>query len=228
MTPRFLRWSTVHPLVITLLQWSSREAGICAAPQQIAVGVTVGFSSQQPGDSDRPYLGPGFGGTSVGGVLFIDADVVSRVGLGGEVSLGADIKARQQQRASGGRSELRSRHHDTIFAGVVKFKALTMERADVAAVLGAGLGWRHTIRVGTFRSDLPPFSTMPVEQVLSNAVFTTTFGFDGAISVSPRAALVWTGRFHVLHDDDREPSGVVRRGVASAIFRFGGGARYRF
>jgi len=218
---------TVRLLLIALLLWSS-EAGVCAAQQEIAVGATAGLFSQQKGDSGQPYLGPGFGGSNVGGVLFIDADVVGRLSVGGEVSLGADIKGRQQQRASGGSNDFRSRHHDTIFSGVVKFKALDAGRAQVAAVLGAGLGWRHTIRSGTFRSDLPPVSTTPVEQTLSNAVFTTTLGFDGAIAVSPRAALVWTGRFQVLNDDDRGPSGEVRRGVASTIFRFGGGARIRF
>jgi hypothetical protein len=97
----------------------------------------------------------------------------------------------------------------------------------VAAAFGVGAGWRHTNRHGTFRSDLPPFSTAAVEQTLSNAVLATTIGFDGAVVVSPRTALLWTGRFHVLNDDDREPSGVVRRGVGSTIFRFGGGARLR-
>lgn len=98
----------------------------------------------------------------------------------------------------------------------------------VAAVLGAGVGWRHTKRSGAFHSDRPPSGTTPVEQTLSNVVFATTVGFDGAISVGPHAALVWTGRFHMLKDDDCDESGVVRRGVASTIFRFGGGARFRF
>ena len=72
----------------------------------------------------------------------------------------------------------------------------------VAAVAGVGLGWRQTIREGSFRSNLPPFSTTPVEQTLSDAVFTTTFGFDVVLTVSPRTALVWTGRFHLLNDDE--------------------------
>ena len=58
-------------------------------------------------------------------------------------------------------------------------------------------------------------------------MFTTTICFEGAIAVSPHAALLWTGRFHRLSDDDREPSGVIRRGVASTFFWFGGGAQLR-
>jgi hypothetical protein len=67
-----------------------------------------------------------------------------------------------------------------------------------------------------------------VEQSLSDAVFTTTFGFDAVLAVSPRTALVWTGRFHLLNDDDRDSSGVVRRGVSSSVARFAGGGQFRF
>jgi hypothetical protein len=67
-----------------------------------------------------------------------------------------------------------------------------------------------------------------VEQSLSDAVFTTTFGFDAVLAVSPRTALVWTGRFHLLNDDDRDPCGVVRRGVSSSVARFAGGGQFRF
>jgi hypothetical protein len=166
--------STVRVLFLTLVVWKSGEAVICAAEQPIAVAATFGLSSQTKGDSDRPYLGPAFGGTSVGGVLFVDIDVTARVGVGGEVSLGSDVKGGQQQRAPGGTNILRSRHHDTIFSGAVKLTTLNAGPARVAAVAGVGLGWRHTIREGSYRPDLPPFSTIPVEQNLSNAVFTTT------------------------------------------------------
>jgi len=53
-------------------------------------------------------------------------------------------------------------------------------------------------------------------------------GFDASITFGPRAALVWTGRMHVLKDDDRDERGDVRRGVASNMFRLGGGARLAF
>jgi hypothetical protein len=215
-------------LLTTLLLWGSGDPGMCAAQERIALGVTAGLSSQPQGDGDQPYLGPGFGGTSVAGLLFVDADVAGRVSVGGEASLGSNINGHQQQRASGGTNDLSSGHRDTIFSSVVKLNALDRGRAQAAAILGAGVAWRHTIRSGTFHSDRPPFATTPVEQTLSNAVFATTVGFDGAIAVGAHAALVWTGRFHVLKDDDRDESGVVRRGVASTIFRFGGGARFRF
>ena len=123
----------------TLLLWGSGDPGICSAQERTALGVTAGLSSQSQGDSDQPYLGPGFGGTSVAGLLLVDADVAGRVSVGGEASLGSNINGHQQQRTSGG-----------------------------------------------------------------------------------------TNRFHLLKDDDRDESGVVRRGVASTIFRFGGGARFRF
>jgi hypothetical protein len=220
--------SGVRVLFLTLVVWASGEAIVRAAEPPIAVAATLGLSSQAKGDSDLPYLGPGFGGTSLGGLVFVDVDVSARLSVGGEVSLGSELKGNQQQRASGGTNILRSRHHDTIFSGAVKVTAMNAGPAHVAAVAGVGLGLRHTIREGSFRSDLPPFSTTPVEQTLSDAVFTTTFGFDGVLAFSPRTALVWTGRFYLLDDDDREPSGVVRRGVSSRVFRFGGGGRFRF
>jgi hypothetical protein len=208
--------------------WKSGEAMIRAAEPAVAVAATLGLSTQTKGDSDLPYLGPPFGGTSLGGLVFVDVDVNSRLSVGGEISLGSELKGNQQQRASGGTNILRSRHHDSIFSGTVKVTTTNAGPVHVAAVAGVGLGWRHTIREGSFRSDLPPFSTTPVEQTLSDAVFTTTFGFDGVLAFSPRTALVWTGRFHLFSDDDRDPSGVVRRGVSSRVFRFGGGGRFRF
>jgi hypothetical protein len=220
--------SRVRVLLLTLVVWKSSEAIVCAAEPPIAVAATLGLSSQAKGDSDLPYLGPPFGGTSVGGMLFVDVDVSARLTVGGEVSLGSELKGSQQQRASGGTNLLRSRHHDTILSGTLKVTTINAGPARVAAVAGVGLGWRHTIREGSFRSDRPPFSTTPVEQTLSDAVFTTTFGFDGVLAVSPRTALVWTGRFHLLNDDDREPSGVVLRGVSSRVFRFGGGGQFKF
>jgi hypothetical protein len=220
--------SSVRVLLLTLVVWKGGEAIVCAAEPPIAVAATVGLSSQTKGDSDLPYLGPPFGGTSLSGVFFVDVDVSARLSVGGEVSLGSEVKGDQQQRVSGGTNLFSSRHHDTIFSGVAKFTMLNAGPAQVTAVLGAGLGWRHTIRDGSFRSDRPPFGTTPAEQTLSNAVFATTLGFDGIIAVSPRSALVWTGRFHLLNDDDRESSGVVRRGVSSRVFRFGGGGRFRF
>jgi len=222
-----LLWSAIRVLLLTLVVWKS-EAIIRAAEPPIAVAATLGLSSQTKGDSDLPYLGPPFGGTTVAGMLFLDVDVNARLSVGGEVSLGSEFKGGQQQRVSAGTNSLRSRHHDSIFSGVLKVTTTNAGPVRVAAVAGVGLGWRRTVREGSFRSDLPPFTTTPVEQTLSDAVFTTTFGFDAVLAVSPRTALVWTGRFHLLNDDDRDPSGVVRRGVSSRVFRFGGGGQFSF
>ena len=220
--------SIVRVLLLTFLLCESHETVICGAEPPISLGATLGLSSQPKGDSDLPYLGPGFGGSTVGGMLFVDAHARDRISVGGEVSLGSEVKGDQQQRASGGTNILKSRHHDTIFSGVVKFTTPNAGPARVSAVVGAGLAWRHTVRSGSFRPDVPPFNTTPAEQTLSNAVFTTTLGVDGEIAVSRRSALVWTGRFHMLNDADRDPSGVVRRGVSSTVFRFGGGGRLTF
>jgi hypothetical protein len=220
--------ASVRVLFLALVVWQSSEGIICAAEPPIAVGATLGLSLQPEGASDQPYLGPGFGGISLGGVMFIDVDLNARVSVGGEVSLGSEVRGDQQQRVAGGSNSFSSRHHDTIFSGTVKATTTNAWPVHVAVVAGAGLGWRHTIREGSFRPNLPPFSTTPVKQTLSDAVFTATFGFDAVLAVSSRTALVWTGRVHLLADDDREPYGVVRRGVSFSVFRLGGGARFRF
>src|SRR3989441_7665800 len=45
-----------------------------AAERPVTLGATVGASTQGAGKSDLPYLGPPFGGTTVGSIDFIDAE----------------------------------------------------------------------------------------------------------------------------------------------------------
>lgn len=215
-----LRQTQLSWLALVVSFWYAFSAGP-AAEQHVDFGGVIGPSFQAQGDS-------GFDGSAIAGIVFIDRDISNRRSLGAETSLSADIRGRQLQRAPGGTNDLNSRHHDTVFSGLFKLKVVSLDRAHVAAVGGAGLAWRHTIRAGTFRSDQPPFTTTPVEQILSNVVFAATLGFDGAVAVGPRTDLVFIGRIHFLVDDDRNPTGGVRRGVASRIGRFGGGARFLF
>ena len=189
------------------------------AQAQIAVGVTAGLSSQDQSNRNT--------GTTLGGVTFLDAALGDRFSLGGEVSLGANIRGQQTRRTSTGITTLASQHRDTIFSGVAKVKVAQALRAQVDATVGTGVSWRHTVRHGTFRS-FPPLSSAPVDETLSNAVFATTLGLDAMLNVSPRMLMVFTARLHLLKDDDRDGSGVVQRGVGSSIFRFGGGALIRF
>jgi hypothetical protein len=137
--------SSVRVLLLTLAVWKSNAAIIRAAEPPIAVAATLGLSSQTKGDSDLPYLGPPFGGTSLGGLVFVDVDVNSRLSVGGEISLGSELKGNQQQRASGGTNILRSRHRDSIFSGIVKLTTTNAGPVHVAAVAGVGVGWRHTM-----------------------------------------------------------------------------------
>jgi hypothetical protein len=213
MAKRFLR-----PTLPTLM------ACVCLtiprlAAAQIAAGVTAGLSSQQ---------GSGRGGTTIGGVTFLDASLGDRFSLGGEASLGAGIKGEERRSTSAGIADLSSRHHDTIFSGVVKANVARAFRAQIDGTLGLGASWRHTVRKGTFRSLVIPGSSAPVEETLSNAVFATTVGFDAMLNFSPRTSMLFTARLHLLNDDDRDASGAVQRGVGSSIFRVGGGALIRF
>ena len=48
---------------------------VAAADTPVVVfGSAVGASSQTEGASDRPYLGPGFGGTALSAIVFGDAN----------------------------------------------------------------------------------------------------------------------------------------------------------
>ena len=100
---------------------------VCSAQEPSVAGVTVGLSSVPAGDTDRPYLGPGFGGSALGGLLFMHRGIRDRLSVGGEASMAADITGRQQQRVIGGANNLTSRHHDTVFSGVFKVSLLSVD-----------------------------------------------------------------------------------------------------
>ena len=217
----------IRPAMPALIIWATLISPR-AAHAQIGAGLTIGPSLQQKGDSDPINLGSGLGGTTVGGVTFLDAALGSHLSLGGEVSLGSDLKGGQVRLTPIGITSLSTRHKDTVFSGVLKGKIARASKAQIDGTVGLGASWRHTVRYGTSRSLVPPLTSSPVNETLSNAVFATTVGLDTMLNVSPRTAMLFTMRFHLLNDDDRDPSGFVRRGVESSIFRFGGGALIRF
>jgi hypothetical protein len=196
---------------------------------QVAVGATLGQSHQAEGKSDSPYLGPGFGGSSLAGVGMIDRAIGPRVSVGGEVSLAADISGTQNQRASGGNNHFVSDHHDTVFSGVVKVGTPSSERVRAMAVIGGGIAQRRTERTGTFGRDFTLVAeTTPFHDTLTDYVWALTAGVDVAIGLTDHVALLGIGRFHQLKDNDLRTDGVVNRGVSSTIFRYGGGLQVRF
>jgi hypothetical protein len=69
-------------------------------------------------------------------MLFLDVDVSARLSVGGEVSIGLELKDGQQQRMSAGTNILRSRHHDSILSGMVKVTTTNAGPVQVAAVAG--------------------------------------------------------------------------------------------
>ena len=107
-------------IAVGVLLWLSD-----AAAQESAVGAAVGLSSRPAGNDDSPYLYPGFGGTGLAGIVFVDAAPTPRISVGGEISLAAAIEETQSQRAPGGFYLLESHHTDTTFLGTVKFALLS-------------------------------------------------------------------------------------------------------
>ena len=195
---------------------------------QVTVGAALGQSHQGAGASDLPYLGPGFGGTSLAGVGMIDVAIGSRASVGGEISLAGDISGAQNERVPGGGNTLVSAHHDTVFSGVLKVGTPLNQRVRAAAVIGGGIAQRHTERNGTFGPFSPPFTSSPVHETLSDTVFALTGGVDVAVGLTDHVALLAVGRLYHLKDNDRQASGVVHRGVSSTILRYGGGLQVRF
>lgn len=206
-------------------------AGFCPADvdAQVVVGAAVGQSHQAEGKSDSPYLGPGFGGSSLAGIGMVDVSIGSHVTVGGEVSLATDISGTQNQRASGGNNHFVSDHHDTVFSGLVKIGTPSSERVRAMAVVGGGIAQRRTERTGTFGRDFAPVpTTTPFHDTLTDYVWALTAGVDIAIGLTDHVALLGVGRFHQLKDNDLRSDGVVNRGVSSTIFRYGGGLQFRF
>jgi hypothetical protein len=196
---------------------------------QVSVGAALGQSHQAEGKSESPYLGPGFGGSSLAGIGMVDVAIRSRVSVGGEVSLAADISGTQNQRAAGGNNHFVSDHRDTVFSGLVKFGTPSSERVRAMAVVGGGIAQRRTERTGTFGRDFAPVpTTTPFQETLTDYVWAFTAGVDIAVGLTDHVALLGVGRFHQLRDNDLRPDGVVNRGVSSTIFRYGGGLQVRF
>jgi hypothetical protein len=227
---RLLRCLPSHGLqfvaALLIVCWS--EVALAAADSWITVGAAVGLSTQAAGDSDRPYLGPGFGGTSLSSIIFVDAALNSAISVGGEVSLAADITGSQDERVSGGSNALLSQHHDTIFSAVFKVNIPASNQFHLAAGGGIGLAGRETNRTGTFRPNVPPFLLTPVAENLSDTVLALTGCVDGVIAIRNRIGILGLVRVHYLADNDRGPGGVVHRGVSSLIVRYGVGAQIRF
>jgi hypothetical protein len=200
-----------------------------AAAAQVSAAATLGTSFQGEGDDDSPYLGPPFGGSSVAAIGMIDGAISSHFTIGAEVSVAGGIEGTQFQRAGGGSNHFVSTHRDTVLSILLKAGTPAGERVRAAAVVGGGIAQRRTHRVGTFSNE---FSTSPItrpfEDTLTDYVWTLTAGADVAVGITDHVAAVGVGRLYRLKDDDREPFGVVRRGVSSTILRIGAGLQVRF
>jgi hypothetical protein len=204
------------------------SAAIARAQAPKRLGAVLGVSTQADGASDSPYLGPGFGGTSLAAVIFLEMDVRPNVSVGVESSLSRDITGAQSQRASGGSNSFLSQHHDSLVSGVVKLRTPATARVKLAVAGGVGIALRDTNRTGTFTSvSLQPLS-QPVADSVSDIVLAFSGGLDGTFAITSRFGLLAIVRAHVLADDDRLPDGVVKRGVSSFMLRYGVGAQVRF
>jgi hypothetical protein len=199
-----------------------------AARGQTTIGVAAGVSRQAAGASDIPFLGAPFGGTSGALIAMVDFRLAGLVTLGGEGSIATAISGDQSQRTSTATNAFTSRHSDSIFSGVLKIGTPLDRRLHAAFAAGAGAAYRRTAREGTTASLFPPTSRLPFSDTVSDAVFAYSLGGDVDFGVTPRIRILGVVRWHRLLDDDRAANGVVKRGVASTIFRAGAGATIRF
>ena len=195
---------------------------------QVTAGVAVGVSTQAAGDSDLPSLGLPYGGSAVATLGLIDFAIARHVTVGGEASLAGSISGEQSQRASGATRAFVSRHRDSVFSGVLKVGTPVDARVRAAGVVGAGPAYRRTARTGTTGSIFPPSSRMPFSETVSDIVFAYAIGGDVEVRVARRVGILTVARWYRLKDNDRQPDGVVKRGVSSTIVRYGLGAKVRF
>jgi hypothetical protein len=195
---------------------------------QTAVGVAAGASRQEPGANDLPYLGPPFGGTAAALIGMVDHRIGSVITIGGEASLAGAISGDQSQRASPSTRAFTSSHRDSVFSGVFKIGTPLERRLHGAFALGGGLGYRRTAREGTTAPLVPPSTRSPYSEVISDLVFAYSLGGDVDVRISERIRILVVARWHLLHDDDLQDDGVVKRGVSSTVFRAGAGISWRF
>jgi hypothetical protein len=199
------------------------------AEAQVSIGAVVGPSHQRRGASDSPYLGPGFGGNSLAFVILADIDAGRAMSVGAEVSAASSISGDQSQRVPGGNNVFRTEHRDVIGSLVAKVWTPAPARVRAAVAGGIGFAVRHTERTGTFRSTFSPSPmNRAVSEILTDTVVAASAGVDLVVADLQRVGLLALWRVHFVWDDDRNPDGVVRRGVGSIIFRYGVGARIRF
>jgi len=215
-------------LVFTLLCCGSFGSSAAGQTPVVAVGGAVGASFQEEGESDSPYLGPGFGGTTPALVVFVDGLISSRFTVGGELSWARDISGEQSQRVPGGNNLFVSDHHDTVMSVTAKFNSPRDPAVHAAVVGGAGVARRHTHRVGQLFRNSPPFAGPAFEETVTSFVPALTGGVDTVVRLGGHVGVVIAGRLHYLLDDDRQDDGVVERGVSSLIFRFGAGLHVDF
>src|SRR5262249_21218388 len=155
-----------------------------------------GASRQEAGAGDLPYLGPPFGGTTLGLVGFIDFGLRNRASIGGEVSTAGAISGDQSQRGNSTTNAFTSRHRDTVFSGVLKVGTPREARFHAAAAVGGGIAYRRTSRQGTSAPLLPPSARSPYSAVVSDYVLALTLGGDADFRVSNRIRVLALARWH--------------------------------
>ena len=220
--------TTTRLLVLALLCSGGVASDAAGQTPAVAVGGAVGASFQQEGESDSPYLGPGFGGTTPALIVIVDGLIAPRFTVGGEFSWARDISGEQSQRVPGGSNNFVSDHHDDVMSATVKFGSRRDAAVHAAVVGGAGLARRRTHRVGQLFRNSPPFEGPAFEETITSVVPAFGGGVDTVVRLGGSAGIVIAGRLHYLLDDDRQDDGVVERGVSSCIFRFGAGLLVRF
>src|SRR2546425_4675259 len=90
----------LHLLSFVTLAVFVDPPSVGAAERPVTLGATVGASTQGAGKSDLPYLGPPFGGTTVGSIVFIDAERGTIWSVGVEMSLATAITGTQRSRGN--------------------------------------------------------------------------------------------------------------------------------
>jgi hypothetical protein len=139
-----------------------------AQDKPVLIGVGVGGSTQGEGQSDSPYLGPPFGGTAFGAIVFVDGFLNDTWTIGGEITMAGDLKGNQSQRISGGSRNFESVHHDVIMSAAVKGHSSRDAAARFGGGGGFGLARRDSERTGTTDQPLLGRPSTPFEQTLKS------------------------------------------------------------
>lgn len=190
------------------------------------IGGSVGLLTRAEGDDDAPYLSGTVSGTAPRVTFEAGWHLNPRVSLGPELSFGPALEAEQGARVTEGAFGFTSQYSEVLAVLAMKFHFQQTALLSVEPVLGGGILFRSSDRVGTIFWLGP--DDLAHEEEVSAAVPALIAGLDLAINLTDAVSLTPGVRLQVAVDDDEDRDGVREFGISRTALYGGVGLRVRF